>query len=210
MKFSTPERSTSFYESFSDLIFATMAIFVLVIIVLIIQIKPVKVSLEEFEKLKVSEKEKSEQVEALKKQLKDKEKENKEQANKIQMNKKSFLLVLISWSTKNDDIDLHLIDPNGNEFYYKYKRYADSEAALEEDTQRGPGSEIWLHPKATPGQYKVYLKYYKKNNPFAKVRGAIVHQGGRSQINTTLTRQGEKPLIATIILDNEGNVSVQQ
>ncbi|MEM6392141.1 MAG: hypothetical protein AAF797_05165 [Planctomycetota bacterium] len=40
MKFDSPSRFTSFYESFSDLIFATLVIFVLIIMVLALQINP--------------------------------------------------------------------------------------------------------------------------------------------------------------------------
>lgn len=42
MKLDVGRDSNSFYESFSDLIFATMAIFVLIVIVLLIQIQPVQ------------------------------------------------------------------------------------------------------------------------------------------------------------------------
>lgn len=44
MNISPPEKSNSFYESFSDLIFATMAIFVLIMIVLLVQIQPIEES----------------------------------------------------------------------------------------------------------------------------------------------------------------------
>ena len=43
MKLQKANSSTSFYETFSDLIFATMAIFVLIIIVLIILVQPKKI-----------------------------------------------------------------------------------------------------------------------------------------------------------------------
>ncbi len=39
MKFDSPPRFTSFYESFSDLIFATLAIFVLIIMIIAVQVK---------------------------------------------------------------------------------------------------------------------------------------------------------------------------
>lgn len=44
MKLGKPNRGTSFYESFSDLIFGTMAIFVLIVIVLALQVRPDGVS----------------------------------------------------------------------------------------------------------------------------------------------------------------------
>ena len=77
MKLQTPPRSTNFYESFSDLIFATMAIFVLVIIVLIIQIKPNSENLES----KVEEFKK--QIENLEKEISDVQKQNEEKTKKV-------------------------------------------------------------------------------------------------------------------------------
>ena len=32
--------------------------------------------------------------------------------------KKTFVLVIASWSSTNDDVDLHVVDPQGREFYY--------------------------------------------------------------------------------------------
>ena len=77
--------------------------------------------------------------------------------------RKKFLLVLISWGSK-DDVDLHVVDPAGNEFYYQQRDYSGTPARLEEDNTRGPGNEVWLHPQATPGEYKLYYKLFDKRS----------------------------------------------
>lgn len=80
MKFPAPSRSTSFYESFSDLIFATMAIFVLVVIVLIIQIRPkaegvpeekYEEAISELEQKSAENEEQKDKIEELEKKLED-------------------------------------------------------------------------------------------------------------------------------------------
>jgi len=122
---------------------------------------------------------------------------------------KTFLLVTISWETE-DDIDLHIVDPQGNEFYYAAKRHSGSEATFEEDTINGPGNEVWLHPNTGPGEYKVYFKYYRQDTQSVSVRGSVVYQGGRQDLpGRTLSVAGEKPLIATIVVDDDGEVTLR-
>ena len=119
--------------------------------------------------------------------------------------KKKFVLVLMSWGTR-DDIDLHVIDPTGREFFYDRKSFPGSQAKLEEDNTRGPGNEIWLHPAAEPGAYRVYYNYYGKVSERVRVRGAVLTPEGRISLpNKTLRRRREKPLVATITVDAEGN-----
>ena len=122
--------------------------------------------------------------------------------------RKKFVLVVISWST-NDDVDLHIIDPAGREYYYEKKFHSGSRAKLEEDNTRGPGNEIWLHPAAEPGRYRVYFKYYSGSGRDVRVRGAVLTPRGRTELpGTVLGRVGEKPWIATIDVDDEGNAEV--
>ena len=128
--------------------------------------------------------------------------------------KKKFLLVLMSWGTCGD-IDLHVSDPAEREFFYRKPSISGSRAKLEEDNTRGPGNEIWLHPAAEPGTYRVYYKYFSLNSDEGcrdrntRVRGAVLTPEGRTSLpNRTLRRRGEKPLIATITVDAEGNMRV--
>lgn len=123
---------------------------------------------------------------------------------------KTYLVIIISWPSSGDDVDLHVVDPLGREYYYSAREFPNSLARLEEDNQNGPGNEIWQHPEAGPGQYKVYYNYYDRATGPARVRGFILHKGGRLALpNRTLQREGEKPLIATIFVDNNGRVSLR-
>ena len=124
--------------------------------------------------------------------------------------RKKFLLVIMSWGTR-DDIDLHVIDPAGREFYFGDRSFSGSRAKLEEDNTRGPGNEIWLHPAAEPGTYRVYYNYYDGSGGNVQVRGAVLTPEGRTSLpDRVLRRINEKPLIATIEVDADGNMRVSR
>lgn len=123
--------------------------------------------------------------------------------------KKRFVLVLISWATI-DDVDLHVIDPQNREFYFKWREHFGSDAKLEEDNRRGPGNEIWLHPAATAGEYRIYYRYYARRTPRVAVRGAVLTPNGRVPLRRrVLQAEGEKPLIAVVSVDSNGTATVQ-
>ena len=48
--------------------------------------------------------------------------------------RRRFLLVVISWP-QNSDVDLHIIDPQGREFYFGQPTYPGTQAKLEVDAQ---------------------------------------------------------------------------
>ena len=125
--------------------------------------------------------------------------------------KRKFLLIIMSWSTR-DDIDLHVVDPAGREFYYQRKSFSGSQGKLEEDNTRGPGNEIWLHPSAGAGTYAVYYKYFdSETGGSVNVRGSVLTPEGRIALSATrLNREGDKRRVATIIVDAEGNMRVSQ
>ena len=124
--------------------------------------------------------------------------------------RRKFLLVTISWDG-DDDVDLHIVDPLGYEFYYNERTHSGSVARFEEDTRRGPGNEVWLHPQVTSGEYRIYYNLYRQSDSSVVVRGSVVHSFGRDELQPrTLSRQGQKPLVATVVVDGDSNVEVRQ
>ena len=124
--------------------------------------------------------------------------------------KKTFVLVLASWSTNRDDVDLHVVDPQGNEFYFDDRHHPGSDAAFEEDNIRGPGNEIWLHPNAEPGRYRVCYKLFSDSSEsgLPDVRGSILWQEGKIEIpDVRLTSDEEVRLAVEFEVDADGNVS---
>jgi hypothetical protein len=120
----------------------------------------------------------------------------------------TFVLVVISWSS-DDDVDLHVTDPSGSEYYFQARTFPGSDAALEEDTVNGPGNEIWLSPSAMPGRYEIDANLYSNNSGGSvAVRGSLLYQNGRMPLpDMTLSGDGDRRLITAFTVDNEGNVT---
>ena len=125
--------------------------------------------------------------------------------------RRKFLLVTISWDD-GDDVDLHVVDPAGNEFSYLARTHAGTPARFEEDAQDGPGNEMWLHPRVTPGAYRIYYNLFEeKGGAGVSVRGAAVHSIDRIELPPRrLTREGERTLVATVVVDADVNVEVRR
>ena len=124
--------------------------------------------------------------------------------------KMTFVLVLASWKTNEDDVDLHVVDPSGNEFYYEKRRHPGSDAVFEEDNTDGPGNEVWLHPAAEPGRYRVCYKLFDEDSssPLPEVRGSVLWQEGKVEIpDVELGSDNEVRLAVEFEVDEEGNVS---
>ena len=124
--------------------------------------------------------------------------------------RRKFLAVMISWpGGRGDDVDLHVVDPRGNEFYYGARIHEGSSARFEEDSRHGPGNEVWLHPNLTdPGEYRIYGNLFN-GGPVA-VRGTIV-AGSSDRYELAprwLAQVGEKRLMATVLVDGDANVEV--
>lgn len=128
----------------------------------------------------------------------------------------NFMLIVMSW-TSLDDIDLHVVDPSGRRFYYDNRTNSGTRGSFEEDSTRGPGNEIWLHPAAEPGEYKVFYNFYRRKSSDTEivVRGTVFHQQGKIAIPETALRtenagvHQNAPLVATVVVSTSGEISVR-
>ena len=128
---------------------------------------------------------------------------------------KTFLSVLIMWGTEKIDIDLHVFDPEGNEFYYSKNNrdrrdYPNSSASLTWDVLRGPGVELWESPAPTPGIYTIRYNYYKGIAP-TSVLGKVYYRSGAIDIRTislSPSQKGAKTLAYKIRLKSDGTVEI--
>jgi hypothetical protein len=68
-------------------------------------------------------------------------------------------LGMITWNTDNTDVDLHVIEPSGEECFYSH-RETRSGGTLTRDVTRGYGPEMYLLPRARPGKYLVRAHYF--------------------------------------------------
>jgi hypothetical protein len=130
----------------------------------------------------------------------------------------TFLVVAIEWNLAgNYDVDLHVSDPGGNKFFWgKNNRdrrdFPSTEAQISYDNTRGPGVELWQHPKAQAGTYIVSYDYYgaPANNRPIEVKGNVFYRNGRLGLPTvTLTETHKLRPIARLVVGSGGNVEVR-
>jgi len=67
--------------------------------------------------------------------------------------------VVLNWDTDNSDMDLHVIDPRGEECFYSHNRTAIG-GRISADVTQGYGPEEFLLKQAIPGTYKVKANFF--------------------------------------------------
>merc|ERR1719215_91875 len=82
------------------------------------------------------------------------------------------LHISLSWLTDANDVDLHVIDPNGEECFYRNKA---TSAGLElySDQTQGLGPEVMVLHGAKAGSYRIGVKYFSSGAMGAS-RGTVV------------------------------------
>ncbi len=126
---------------------------------------------------------------------------------------KTFLSVVILWPSK-DDVDLHVIDPNDNEFYYKKdnrdrRDFPNSNAQLSWDVVTGPGAEVWDSSSPESGIYKIEYLLFTKRSSSATVKGKLYYRDGFIDLpEKTLSRSGQKVIAIKVKLDSDGRVTL--
>jgi uncharacterized protein YfaP (DUF2135 family) len=122
---------------------------------------------------------------------------------------KSFLVLYVRWDT-HDDVDLHLTDPSGAEFWWDgHKTIPGRPGELSEDNILGPGNEVWEIREAPPGDYRVDVKLYgvRDARKPVVVKGRVFHRDGSAVFReVALAQRGQRERIATIRVDEQGGV----
>ena len=95
------------------------------------------------------------------------------------------LRVTLAWETDANDVDLHVIDPKGDEVYYARKSVR-SGLELYEDITRGFGPEVARSEKTRSGTYRVGVNYFSAG-PMGVSRGiVIVYVGNAAEPEVTI------------------------
>ena len=82
------------------------------------------------------------------------------------------LRITLAWETDANDVDLHVVDPNGEECFYSHPRNA-SGLELYSDQTQGLGPEVIRCQKALKGTYHIGVKYFSAG-PMGVSRGVVV------------------------------------
>ena len=129
---------------------------------------------------------------------------------------KPFLVIGIKWTVAGADVDLHVTDPAGNEFYWfknndRRRDYPASTAELSYDMTSGPAVELWQDPSAMPGRYKVeYVANALPDGYKVEVVGSVFDRGGKRELPArTLAKSGERLLAAILTVKADGSVDIR-
>jgi hypothetical protein len=127
-----------------------------------------------------------------------------------------FLAVGITWATPDADIDLHVTDPEGHEFYFfrnneNRRDFPDSAAELSYDMTTGPAVELWQNPSASPGEYSI--DYVANSIPVGydvEVRGSVFERRGKRELPRRILRRSQERVHAgTITVGSDGSVALR-
>ena len=85
---------------------------------------------------------------------------------------KADLVVTMMWNTDRTDVDLHVIEPTGEECYYEHPR-TKMGGRMTRDVTEGFGPEMYTLPKAKAGEYRILANYYGTDANRTNVRSKV-------------------------------------
>jgi len=77
------------------------------------------------------------------------------------------VFVWLGWDTDHTDVDLHVMEPTGEEVYYSHNTSSTTGAKVSRDFTDGYGPEVYTLPRAPKGTYKVSTNYYASHQDSA-------------------------------------------
>jgi tetratricopeptide (TPR) repeat protein len=92
--------------------------------------------------------------------------------NSVRLDQHDALRVTLCWETDANDVDLHVVDPNGEECFYSHKNNA-SGLELYSDQTQGLGPEVIRCKKTLPGTYHIGVNYFSAG-PMGVSRGVVI------------------------------------
>jgi uncharacterized protein YfaP (DUF2135 family) len=88
------------------------------------------------------------------------------------------VVITITWNTDRTDIDLHVMEPTGEECYYS-NRNTKIGGAMTQDVTQGYGPEMYVLKKAPSGTYKVTVHFFASD---------ANRMSARTKVYATVTR----------------------
>ena len=114
----------------------------------------------------------------------------------------------ITWNTDHTDVDLHVVEPGGEECFYGHRKTKQG-GEITQDVTQGYGPEMYVLPKAGRGEYKIRAHYYAsdRNRQSARTKVQVMvfeGWGTKSERVTdkvvTLALNQEKHDVATVVV----------
>lgn len=119
-----------------------------------------------------------------------------------------FAVITMSWNTAGDDVDLHIIDPSGAEFYYEKPTISGRPGELTRDDVKGPGVEVWQTSSLETGTYQIKANLYKSvSGKYPNIQFWVYYRNGNKSFTKTLYTVKNITQIVNLVVDSEGNVT---
>ena len=85
---------------------------------------------------------------------------------------KADMLVTMMWNQDQTDVDLHVIEPSGEECFYSHKK-TKSGGEITDDITTGFGPEMYFNETAPDGTYKIAVKFFGSGQNRASVKNKV-------------------------------------
>jgi len=82
------------------------------------------------------------------------------------------IVVTITWNTDNTDVDLHVLEPSGEECFYSHRKTR-SGGNLTQDVTQGYGPEMYVLRDAPKGDYDIRAHYFASDRNRASARTKV-------------------------------------
>lgn len=119
------------------------------------------------------------------------------------------LVITMMWNTDRTDVDLHIVEPTGEECFYDHPQTRIG-GKITRDVTEGYGPEMYTLPNAKHGNYKILANYFGTDANRTNVRSKVyitVYEdfGGKreriSKKTITLSDQKEKRELTTVMIE---------
>ena len=127
---------------------------------------------------------------------------------KYKIENSADMLITMMWNTDQTDVDLHVVEPSGEECFYSHPRTR-SGGHITRDITDGYGPEMYAINKAPAGEYNIMVKYFNTNPNRAGMRSkvylTIYRDFGTGSESVTrqvvkITKPGQKERVETLTL----------
>lgn len=102
--------------------------------------------------------------------------EDRAREYRVDLERRDALRITLAWETDANDVDLHVVDPDGEEVYYSHQQ-SRSGLELYEDVTQGLGPEVVRTPRTIAGTYHVGVRYFAAG-PMGISRGVVIVMRG--------------------------------
>lgn len=138
------------------------------------------------------------------------EEKNKEYQKRLS---KAFCVITLKWDTnKIQDIDLHITDYSGDEYWYGKQSYGGSSFLAVDSKNVSRGAEVWVDSNLQPGKYKIEYVYFYGTGGSVPITITVLTNSFTKKIDiTTLPTPSKrkKILIANITVHSDKQSSIK-